>query len=153
MATITVYRPTTDTSYSIDVTMEYAVLNNSGSGTNGYYIRLSTNQRDPLGQPISDRYVENFAANSNLTRVIQDLASEMIDEINGSELTSFMGSSLSSLNSSSSGGSGLSSLDPSSISSVSTSSGGSSRGSSQSTLNSSSSDSSDSSESSVLQGE
>lgn len=140
MATITVYRPTTDTSYSIDVTMEYAVLNNSGSGTNGYYIRLSTNQRDPLGQPISDRYVENFAANSNLTRVIQDLASEMIDEINGSELTSFMGSSLSSNNS-------LSSRGSSQTSSTSVSSA------SESSVTSTSSANSDSSESSVAQGE
>lgn len=145
MATISVYNPETNTSYNISATMENSIVNGTGDGAQVHYMRLSTNQKDPLGQSIKDRIVEDIGVN-DVTESIEDALASIIDEVGGGMLTSNTMSTSSqsteakttsstellTTSSSVSSGSSKSSVNSSS-SSASSESSGSSRGSSEST--------------------
>ena len=138
MATITVFDSETSSTWNVEATLDQAVVNGSGTGVTGYYIRLTTSKADQLGGVVGDQIIEDLPANSNITREVEDSLSEMIAEVHGSMLSESMSSSSSSMWSSSSRGSSESS--------------GETR-SSQSTAVLYSSTTQDSSESSELQGE
>ena len=87
MATISVYNPETNKTYNVSATMEVSILNESHVGFSSHYIRLSTNQKDPLGQTIKDKIVMDIGSGS-VTDSVEDSLSAMIDEVGGGMLTS-----------------------------------------------------------------
>jgi hypothetical protein len=111
MATITVYNAELDQNYQIDVTLEDAVVNGSGSGASSFYIKLATNRKDPLDQSIPNRIIEDLGA-SDVTTLVMDSVDDMIGEIRGALLSSSNSSvsSVSSLGNSSSNSSSVSSV-------------------------------------------
>jgi hypothetical protein len=96
MATITVYNAELDQNYQIDVTLEDAVVNGSGAGASSFYIKLATNRKDPLGQSIPNRIIEDLGA-SDVSSLVTAEADSMIEEIKGSLLSSSESSGSSTL--------------------------------------------------------
>ena len=93
MATITVYDQENNNTWTIDASLEQAVVNGSGSGVTGYYMRLTTTKSDPLGGAVGDQIIEDFAAVSNVTREIEDAIGSMLNEVHGGMLSDSMSSS------------------------------------------------------------
>lgn len=87
MATISIYNPETNTTYNVSATMELSIVNGEHAGVSSHYMRLSTNQKDPLRQAIKDRIITNIGSGS-VTDSIEDSLADIIDEVGGGMLTS-----------------------------------------------------------------
>lgn len=134
MATIPIYDSEAGTSYTVTATVESSIIAGSGSGRESYYIKLTTQEKDPEGGSIPDQVVEDIAG-STVTAETTDALAVIVEHAEGVYVST------------------ESSLSTKSSSSESTQSESSSTGSSRSTssatsANSASSGSSDSSGSS-----
>ena len=117
MASVTVLQEGTGNTYSINVTLGEGVLNGTGSGSNQYYIRLTTSQRNAEGTPIVDSLITSFSSSDKFNVPINVALTEIMGQTLGSLLSSSSTSSASSRSSLSSLSSQSSASSTSSLSS------------------------------------